>query len=241
MQIMDYFHNLWYDSVYFAVAFIWNLANLLTGGVIVAALWLWDKFVRTVPRAVWIGAVYFFLAVASFNVWREEYKKTQPGLKLAIGSYGFADDITERGSPVSAMVIPRRKGSIATVTATLRNLGAPTIADNWQLSLDVPGRGSATAVYPIGFRYPLPQTFTFEDEIIPFNKILYEQTMSPVTTGDKKDGFLVFFVDGLEKKDVAVAGTKFTLSCTDVSGNVIASPPVVFDPNKGGRTPNFLQ
>src|ERR1700728_4245002 len=69
---MNYFHDLFPDLLQFVISTVSNIASLVTGGVIIAALWLWDKFIRPISRKAWIRFLLFLVFVAFFNGWREQ-------------------------------------------------------------------------------------------------------------------------------------------------------------------------
>ncbi|HEX4920517.1 MAG TPA: hypothetical protein VFV92_07230 [Candidatus Bathyarchaeia archaeon] len=76
-------------------AVLWNWGNLATGGVIIALLWLYYSVIRqsSMPRKVGIVVALLFLMFATFNAWREQYRKNNPGLRLQIDEIGPGNPI----------------------------------------------------------------------------------------------------------------------------------------------------
>ena len=73
------------DLGVFLRAVINNWAGYTTGGVIVAFVTLYVMLRETaVPKRWAIALALFFLLLAFFNAWRNEYLKTHPGLALKV-------------------------------------------------------------------------------------------------------------------------------------------------------------
>jgi hypothetical protein len=79
-----------------------------------------------------------------------------------------------------------------------------------------------------------PDIHTHED-VIPLQKLLFRQTLTPIENGDKKIGFLLFVLDdsNLTIPYLARKGTKFVLSCTDTDGNTVTETHTLTGTNAG--------
>lgn len=204
----------------FLYALITTWANLATGGVIVAAVAVYYARKKlSPPPKVTLGLALVFGVFASFNVWRAEYLKTHPGLQLHLDQGGFA----EKAESAPGVPLVNTKGVPAIVSATLRNLGPPTIADDWELSIKLPGQKEVLKPRLMDFNLPNQPPINIHGETVPLNKLLYKETMAPIATGDKREGILAFFVDDKTLADVEQVGTQITLSCRDIAGNLIKS------------------
>jgi hypothetical protein len=226
--VTSYFADLWT----FLLAIVTTWANLITGGVIVAAVTLYFGIVKKGSPSAKVYKVLaaMFGILACFNVWRAEYQKTTPGFQLHLDQFGFA----ERAEKAPGVPLVNGKGAIAIVSATLRNLGPPSIADDWVLTIKLPGRKEVLTPRLMDFNLPNQPPLHLEDEVVPMSKLLYKQTMAPVATGDKREGILAFFVDGETLPDVKKIGTRMTLTCRDVAGNLIKADPGVLN-GTGGK------
>jgi hypothetical protein len=182
--ISDFFVFLW--------ALITTWANLWTGGIIVAAVGVYHIIrERTPTKKTYRQLAILFALLACFNTWRDEYKKTNPGLHLSLEEYGFAEKVTgdgEQGPPLIQTL-----GTTAIVVATARSLGAPTVADNWALIINIPRRKEAIRPRMLDFNLPNQPPLHIEGDLIPLSKLLYKQTLSPIATGNKKQGFSRLF------------------------------------------------
>jgi hypothetical protein len=214
--MLSYLQDLWK----FLVAIVTNFSNQLTGGVIIAALTLYFGVIKKAspPPEVYKALVVVFGVFACFNVWRAEYEKTSPGLRLHLDQFGFA----ERAQKAPGVPLVDTKGITAIVSATLRNLGPARIADAWVFTIKLPGQKEVLTPRLMDFNLAPGQSVNIHGEIVPMSKLLYKQTMAPIATGDKREGILAFFVDNKTLADVQRIGTKMTLSCRDIAGNEIS-------------------
>jgi hypothetical protein len=176
---VSYLHDLWK----FLVAIVTNFSNLLTGGVIVAAVTLYYGIIKKAspPPKVYKVLVVVFGILACFNVWRAEYQKTTPGLQLHLDQFGFAEKAP--GVP-----LVDAKGVPAIVSATLRNLGPPTIAEDWVLTIKLPGQKEVLTPRLMDFNLPNMPPINIHGDTVPMSKLLYKETMAPIATSDKRDG-----------------------------------------------------
>jgi len=74
----DFFLDVWE----FIVAVLVQWASLLTGGIVVGAVVIYERFRKPLPRAVAIAAITLALFVAVFLPWREKHR----ALVVAAGS-----------------------------------------------------------------------------------------------------------------------------------------------------------
>lgn len=173
---------------------------------------------RAPTRATYIRMAIVFLVLACFNVWRVN----RPGLHLRIEEAAIGDNLT---SPSGEAVPP---GASLIIIASIWNLGTPSIADNWDISITVPGEKEAIKpqLADIDDTHP-PATIHFGNDTIPLTKLLFRQTLNPIITGDKKRGVLVAVANGFTKQELGVKGTTIKLSCQDVSGNLITTTQAI--------------
>ena len=164
---------------------------------------------------------------------RQQLKDSQKsGLQLQINEYGFSERMT-RGDETPALAIP---GSFAVMIASVRNLGPASIADGWELSVTKPDGSAPIKGKLIDFAFTNWEKnpiFHIEGDAIPFNKLLYRQTLTPIVTGDKKLGFVVFFMPGVESKELKQKGTTMTLSFYDIYMHHISETVTLKGANEG--------
>jgi len=106
------------------------------------------------------------------------------------------------------------------VIASIVNRGAPSSADRWTLSVQLPGG----EIYE-GVIRPIPATFGFRfpGEAREFRgaDALYEKTLtSPIPSGGKVRGILWFQLEGVDGDLISRQGTIFTLWFQDSFENV---------------------
>jgi hypothetical protein len=144
-------------------------------------------------------------------------------LQLSIDGFGFfpSEGLSAKksGSP-----IVKDRGTWILVFATVRNTGSPSIADDWGLSLDVPGVGTNIIPHMADFYNFQPSAvFHIGDDAIPNDKVLYLETKTPIAAGDKKAGILIYFLKGITKDKLENVRTKFYLTCKDIAGKPISA------------------
>jgi hypothetical protein len=223
------------DFLVFLEALFTTWANLWTGGVILAAVGLYHLIKAKTPTPkTYKTLAILFLIVACFNTWRDEYKKTHPALHLSLEEYGFSEKVTA-DKPQGEVPLINAPGTAAVVIATVRNLGIPSIADGWALAITVPGRKETLRPRIFDFNLPNQPPIHMDGDTIPLSKLLYKQMLVPIATGDKKQGLLAFFVDGVTREELAQKGTTFTLTCQDIAGNTIKSDTVEFTGKNEGH------
>ncbi len=199
--------------------FLWAVINTwavyFTGGIIIALLALLHVITeKDLPRKVGFAVAGVFLFLAIFTAWRDEYRKSQPGLHLTIEGAGIGEG-TRAGRPLTAAIM----------LVSLTNRGTPSIADGWQMTLTYAGRGKPVAVQ---MHYVDPQPSITLEMIhgpvvtISQDDVLYNKTMKePIATGMKVVGLMVGDIPDLSFFDVYKQGTIIELRCHDVYQNVI--------------------
>lgn len=220
------------------IEFIWavigNWAGYATGGIVIAFFWLWSTITRkAVPRRLGISLAFIFLFFAVFTAWRKEYLKTRPGLKLQIDGLGVG---------YSTKIGPTQTRAILWVS--ISNNGPPTIADDWELSIQMP-QSTAVKGVPVEIDQSRPLVAMNSSERISIDPsdALYSKTLrEPIAIGMKLVGVLVFDVP-LSFEETDKKGTIYSVSCQDVHGNKVSQPWVKGSGRKGeyGYLPGMKQ
>jgi len=194
-----------------AVSYSWS--GLLTGGYIMALLWFWSTLKqRSLSRKAGVVVALFLLFLAFFHAWREQYQKTQPGLRLSILSIGISPD-----NPPKMLL-----------TCSISNVGQASVADSWILKVNL-GRRGILELNPTIFPKDKPivvvspnnngKTYSYSP-----SDALYEKTAShPLENGAKATGLLYFQLTGVQYTEATTLGTRYTLECRDVNNNAIKS------------------
>ena len=55
------------------------------------------------------------------------------------------------------------------------------------------------------------------------DNLLYMKTITPITSGDKRQGVLVFFAKGVTVEELNRKGDKYTLTCDDIYKHSISA------------------
>lgn len=158
------------------------------------------------------------LLLASFLAWRDEYKKTRPGLQLVVQTFMSGQAHNESGNDITAVVL----------LASLSNVGQPSIADQWILTISFPDGRNPIVATPSALigesTLHLPVANVANRQSVDYNAkdALYDKTASvPISQGGRQTGFLLFEVSGLTQAEAETPGMIYTVSCHDVFGNTI--------------------
>ena len=187
----------------------WPLMSCAAFTILAIVAEVWAKTSRWIMK-VSVGLAVFFLLFASYQAWNDEYTKTHPGLQLTI------DYITTSTTGVN-------DGAVLLEASV--NVGSPSIADQWLLEF-IPTEGKPTTVVPtvihqdepLRIENPSGRGFLFNPK-----DVLYEKTgTSPIQTGGKQTGILIFFFKGIPQSRISMKGVKYVLSCQDAYGNRIS-------------------
>lgn len=179
-----------------------------------------------VPRVYGTIAV-LLLGRAVFLLWRKEHRRLElerqsqlgqrgtrrddrPNLKLH-GEIDWVHLAREPAKPQDLQVL---------VIASIVNRGAPSSADRWALSVQLPGG----EIYE-GVLRKIPANFVFrftgEAREIRGSDALYEKTLTtPIPSGGKVRGILWLQLEGVDGDLINSQGTLFTLWFQDSFGNV---------------------
>lgn len=226
--VQEFLHYLWVlvDKWLFLMGVVMLIGDLVKRRFPIAKANL--RLEKWLPRRTFavLAIVCFFLA--GFQAWHEEYAKTSPGLRLTLDEYGFATAMQPKPTGFG-------KGMPAILIATVRNTGAPTIADNWELKIHIPTRKGVISTRLIDFNIPNRPPIRLEGDLISMRRLLYMETEVPIATGAEKQGIIGFFVPGISERALMVKGTRMTLSCRDVAGNQISATAVLSGRNEPHR------
>jgi hypothetical protein len=215
---MDLLRDFWE----WVLAVLENWHGYVSGGVLAFGLEISDRLWDWKPsKKIFIGILASGLLWSIFSAWREQYLKNELALTMEINYVGGADPI------------PGNPGSPVLIWATVANRGAPTVADSWELKIIAPdGRTNAPDDMRI-MVFDKPLLVDGRYKIEP-SQMLYEQTKIPIPTGGKPKGILGFLVAGFDKQTLQSKGTKYVLTCKNVSGDTIeASRTMTGGPNQG--------
>jgi len=225
-------HNLFTDFGLFLAAVAQQYVALAAGCAVTVAIDLvakhWLK--RPLSYREDVAILCGFLFLACFLAWQsEETSVTQVQSKLNDANDKFLALTSPNlhGSVDSVLVAPageKEENSIVTVSGILKNTGAPSIADSWQMTIKLPNGQSFT-----GVRYFVPQSIALHSEkggptIHLSTETIWPRVSSiiPIPTGGAAEGWLSNVFLGVKKSDIMQRGTPITVTCKDVTGHDIA-------------------
>jgi hypothetical protein len=217
LAMFEFFSEQFTWNVFFGEV-LWNILlslafwSYLITGVLRAVVWLFKIPLRGTRGEVafWVIVPVFVLVIALFATFLSQAttsKASQPILKGQIDVVFIG-----RRSDVNLTVA-------ITLIASIRNLGSPTIVENWSLTISLPsGQHFTASLHEIPEKLQLhregaPPAFVYRSDA------LYEKTIStPLSTGGMQRGVLVFMIDKVRQETVMNPGTKLTLGYQDVTG-----------------------
>jgi hypothetical protein len=233
---MDFFE----DIGRFLWAVINNWAGYTTGGVIVAALWLWST-VKQVPisRKSAILVAAFFLLVAIFNAWRDqrtallnairerndvvaakekeigELQQQLDELKVLIIRVAFVD------TPVIGIDPRDAKSTEFIIGLNIVNTGAPTALWGFTMRI-VLSNGSEFNLKPLNSTVkPLQITDANgkpATQMSPQNYLPIKVGETPIPHNGRASGYLPYGISGIRADDFAKLGADMYITFFDVNG-----------------------
>jgi hypothetical protein len=216
------------DFLTFLWAVITNWAGYATGGVIVALVALYTLVKEVpIPKKVGIAIALFFLLLAIFTAWRNEYLKTRPGLIVTVRQIGAMTD----GEYSRLFVI-----------TSVSNRGSASVADGWELRVKRAGSktwGSWTAPYLFEPNRPIIiEQRGVVRKYSPNDALYLKAGDKPIENGGRVTGFLAFRVPAITQQQAMQDGVEYELRCEDVSGNKIVGK---FSTTGGGKDLQYFQ
>jgi hypothetical protein len=220
------------DFITFTWSTIQKWSTLVTGGVVMGVIWLWSvisnaPFPRT-PALLLAGAFVFW---GTYRVWSEERRR----------NHVLSADVTELRKELERLTTPdftaiiKFRGigegqvydnqppvTLAYFLVSVFNTGAPSIADNWVLTVIVDGRRYATD------GVIMHETWSLADEhgrmtVYSRKDFLPEKTLiQPIPTGGQTTGIVAFAVRDIDREPLQRADiekrVRFRLTFTDIQG-----------------------
>ncbi len=139
-----------------------------------------------------------------------ECKKS--GLNLLIGNMATGRDV-------------RSKTGFVMIFASISNLGPPSIVDQWKLEVTY-SSGQRKTYQPVILVSGIVPILDTKGASVTYNPndLLYRKTASsPIATGAKVSGYLLFDLRPITQEEADIPGTIYHLSAVDVYGNPISA------------------
>lgn len=188
------------------------------GGVVILLVYLIERLRGKTMNNAWyiVLFVVVFILGASFMVWKDEHQQ------VTLLSVELEKQKSPRLDAQFDIFAATRAGennesSIVFVTATITNMGAPSIVNNITLSIKVGDKQTE------GQYFALPQNeIRLQDKTYDFTlkreDYLVKKCMSqPIPLGGAVQGGMPLFFPGIEKSKVFERGTVFIFSFQDIS------------------------
>jgi hypothetical protein len=155
--------------------------------------------------------IAFWLLVPTLilgTLWMSGRPGTSPDLRMRIERISITPP-PELPPPQA----PATPGTYLLVTASVRNLGTPSIADDWSLLAEIEDTKVAASGIMVGDKL----TFRYGERVYtyPSSEMLYNKSLDPIPTGGRAVGLLLFVLENVNPTNIR-AGTAFTLTCHDV-------------------------
>jgi hypothetical protein len=197
----------------------WIILMSGVASVILAIVGTTRKWEKVPPLVFWGTAVACFF-FASIRIWTIEYRA-----RLAAEKH--LQDLTVpefSGSILYRSVAPTKNetDSIVTLTATIKNTGAPSIADDMAVKIRLKngkqilleGMGIPTTDVKLSSDTPgHPGVILLKEEFLPLKTI-----GQPIVTGGAARGWMWGVAKGVKTAELMELGATYIISFTDVSG-----------------------
>jgi len=226
----------------FLWAVITNWAGYVTGGIIVALLWLWTSLVpREIPREtsrrIAIVLTLVFLLIAVFNAWREQKRAAA---KVAADFDAFRISKQEQINALQKQLQdlnvpkltttfddmkigpagPKDRDTLLIATFTITNTGAPTIIRNFGFGVKCANGFSPhlTSLVPSAKVIQLDTDDGQHLSLAPDRWLPRLVSNSPIAHNDAKTGFMMYKADGIAPEDFGKQSADITFTYFDVYG-----------------------
>ncbi|MFN7928596.1 MAG: hypothetical protein U0Y68_11730 [Blastocatellia bacterium] len=239
--------ELLHDILLFIYAVLTSLAGYLTGGLVIAAMFIYER-IKNKPismRTFWVGLV-IFLFVSFFSAWRDEHTsvreatKTVTEMKTQINE--TKQNLTKEIESVKHDLtferehnIPKLSGNIDQVVIgdeptlnqlqlliqiSVRNTGTPSIVDGWPVRIKSDSIDFTDKPTLVARDY---YASTRNNDVrLKFQKgdFIYEKAVSPLANGARITGWLRYIIKGIPYSQINRTGTDITVSFYDITGQL---------------------
>ena len=228
----------WRDFAATYFGFRPSLAQLIWTALIMAAgrvaLWMWNAAPPRSESIYWI--IGFPIALIVLSAFSQVIRNSErPKLIASIDRL----HIVPAGQITHDPEYSRRIGILMIVG--LRNIGTPSIAENWKLSVIV--AGSKQRIETKGVNLPANAAISVHDVVTGKAVVyagadaLYNKTVfTPIPAGSLVRGVLLFLIDGATEAVLTSPGTRYHLDFADVlekSYSVVFTWPAVINRDTG--------
>jgi hypothetical protein len=207
----------------FALAYLQKWATAMSGPLSVplaiAALWVENATVKII-----FGVTAFVCVWSSaYFVWKRERDSLIEANKKVTTLSDEINRLNPRLSGRIEQIIIGESGGRATCTVnlTIKNTGAPSIADRWSMTAEKDGLTlyCKLATFPsegLMLQSSDPKIRIFK---LARSDAVYDKAATPIPTGGQVRGWLYGFIDEINREGLNSAGTIITINFEDVNGN----------------------
>ena len=199
-----------------------------TGSLLSLAIWFWEhQSGRNVTGKVFIVVLGGFLIWAMFMAWRDQRVLAVTSTASFDSKCAELDAERARNTPdlhaqideIAMGTDPEHpNGTAVFLTVSVRNLGAPSVAEQWHFDVTIPGKGvfRGWGIHTLGsfvFQHSSGEPLLFKG-----SEAIQEKTAIPIPTGGMVRGFLLGIIQGVLKDQAFHEGTKIEVFYADVKG-----------------------
>jgi len=223
-----------FKAFFDAIAADWVALMSGIGSIVLLLLGLTVYYKKPLPRWTIIAVGVICFVFAAVRIWTTEHRLrvatdakftelTVPQLHVSIDEMGVGNFTPTpiKGSDRRPLPPPFIG---ATLTASVTNTGAPSIAEAWTLVIELTD-GQKTPVLLPEFVNPQGTYLSHGDlsggpdwQVSPSDALYLKAMSKPIERGMKVRGFLMFRVEHYTQAELTKKGTRFILSCVDVAG-----------------------
>jgi len=173
------------------------------------------------PRKIGVAIACSFLFLATFSAWHDQFRRSQKAAgELILERERNSPQLTGTFMHTLAAPDPTTPNSLMVhIEFGVGNLGAPTILDEWRCEIVSEGVTYKGEMLYIG------GTTTLFDELhttvlfqFTEDKALYRLAAVPISTGDRKIGWLRVRLRGISREQLFTLGTVWNVSFQDIKG-----------------------
>lgn len=193
------------------------------GGAVVIILYLIERLIGWTMPKNWYVLIFviLFILSASFIVWKDEHQKTSIlEQELATEKERSKPNFhIEAGVSYVSPAGKTNESSIVVVIGIIKNTGAPSIASNFLVSVNVKGVTTVGQFFPFGENIVIPALNSAPQITLHRDDYLVKKGMQqPIPTGGAVQGFLIVLVPNVKPAEILDVGSRISLSLKDASG-----------------------
>lgn len=218
----------------FFVALMGDWVVLMSGvaSVVLAVVGIAKKWEKVPRWAFWLAAIVCFF-LASARVWTTEHK-------TALQLQSQLDELKNPNLSCSIEQVSDTHNldtAVVALVVTVRNTGAPSVAEQYELSVQT----ASGQVVGQPLTIPPVLHLTYPNRVIDVNTAmdLHHKTINPIPHNALKRGYLLFAIPGISSARIDALSLAYEIVFRDINGKQSKCSRAATDQTGPGNTADF--